>query len=817
MFLHYIKFFLRSITKNVYYYTLIGICLITAIATASLIYSYSSFENSYDRQHQRLKDLYRVNFTIHKNGNLESENANSTPVIGPLLYNELSGVEDFARLYPRSGSTVQILDKDDEWSIYPEDKIYHADSSFLKMFSFPLLIGDQENVLKKPFHALLSKSFALKMFASIEDAMGKTFKLSEEETYTIEGIFDDIPINSHLNFESLLSYSTLEVLDWTRESINTDWGWYSHYNFLLLNENRNIDSINEEILSITKPHTKAIGERINGGFTYTLHPVEDIYLESDVFGEMDRKGNGFVVRFMNIIAILILILTFTNYAGITASINLDRVKETGLRKIFGSKDQRLWISFVLESVVLITVSFSIAIFLLSMFWGNLPALTGMFLPISIILSLKFFVISLLSVVLISLVCGTYHYFLVTGPDLITALKGADSPGNSSYVFRKAILFIQYLAGASLLILTMIVYDQVGLLTKEDPGFEHKNTLALKLRRTRGDADYFRKINTFSKAIKNVSGVQLSALSSHIPSEEIGWTSGGKITGQLTTVKFHHYAIDEGFTEVYGMEMAEGSAYDGNSLKNQRSIIINEQGAKILGFEKPADAINKTFLYGGREANPYTIIGVIKDHYQRGLKYQVYPIAFHYLPDHAIYTGSSYSSLKITASTSLTQIKEAIEEVWQDNFGDTQIEYSDVDQKYLDQYQTDRKALDLLTFFTFVAIMIATFGLIGLVAFSTKQRAKEIGIRKVLGASIRQIIYFLSKSYLSIVLLAIIVSWFISYFILESWLQNYPQRVSIDFMIFIIVAAIILLLSMALIIFQSWKSGVKNPVAAMRTD
>ncbi len=817
MFAHYFNFFRRLVQRNSYYYILTGIGLTTAIATSTLIYCYSNFENSFDKQHLRSSDLYRIHFTIHKDGSLESVNANSTPVIGPLLYSELEGVEDFARLYPRSGSTIQIFDADNELLIYPEDKIYHADSSFLRMFDYPLLIGNKNEVLKEPFQALISQSVATKLFGSIEDAIGKTFKLTEEETYTVHGVFEDLPRNTHLEFEVLLSFSTLEILDWTREDIRTDWGWYSHYNFLLLREGRTVETINEEILSITKPHTKTIDERINGGLTYTVFPVRDIYLESDLFGEMDRKGNGFVVRFMGIIAILILTLAIINYIGITASISLNRIKETGLRRILGSNDKNLLISFILESALHLTISFFIAIGLLLIVWDHLPTLTGQVIPLSLLLSIQFFIIAAVSILLTSVLCGAYHYVLVTRLNLVTALKGADAPGKSSYLFRKGILFVQYLAGVSLLILTMVVYDQVSLLTEADPGFKHQSTLAVKLRRTRGDDNYFRKIDAFSKAVNSISGVKKSALSSHIPSEEIGWTSGGKIPGQLTTVKFNHYAIDEGFIGLYDLEVVAGSDYSNNIPQNQRSVLINERSAQLLGFEQPADAINKTLLYGGRAENPYTIIGIVKDHYQRGLKYLVDPIVYHYLPDHMIYTGSAYASLAIESTASLDQLREVLEEVWKVHFEGLQLEYSDVDQRYLAQYETDRKAFDLLTFFTFVAIMIAVFGLIGIVAFTTRQRTKEIGIRKVLGASLQQVIFFLSKSYLLIMLIAILFGWSIAYFVLESWLQNYPQRVSINFVIFMVAAVIVLLLSIVLIIFQSLKSGANNPTEAMRAE
>ncbi len=817
MFATYFRFFLRLISNNIYYYVLTWIGLVTAIATSTYIFGYTRFENSFDKLHFRSDDLYRVHFTIHKDGTLESVNANSTPLIGPLLFNELEGVEDFSRLYPRSGSTVQVFNENEEILIYPEDKIYHADSSFFRMFNYPLLSGNKNEILQEPFRALLSRSFAIKTFGSIQSAIGKTFKLSEEETYTIEGIFEDLPMNTHLEFEVLLSFSTLEILDWTRESIRTDWGWYSHYNFILLNESRSTESINEEILTITKPHTKTIDERINGSLTYSIFPVKDIYLESDLFGEMDRKGNGFIVRFMGIIAVLILVLVTINYLGMTASISLNRIKETGLRKVLGSDRKNLLMSFILESFLHLTFTFLLAICLLLVIWNHLPVVTGKVIPISILITFDFAIIAILSITLLSLLCGIYHYLLVTKLNLVSALKGADSPGKSSYLFRKSILFIQYLSGVSLLILTMVVYQQVNLLTETDPGFDHKNTLAIKLRRTRGDDQYFRKIDNFSKALTNISGIQQVALSSHIPSEEISWTSGGKIVGQSTTVKFHFYAINERFVNLYDMEIIAGSGYSENIPRNQRSIIINERGARLLGFENSSDAVSKTFLHGGRTEDPYIIIGVVKDHYQRGHKYQVDPMVFHYLPDHSIYTGSTYASLKMDTSVPLTQLLDRLKELWSTHFGGLAIEFSDVDQKYLEQYKDDQRASELLTFFTVIAIMVAIFGLIGIIAFTTKQRVKEIGIRKVLGASLNQILFHLSKSYLFIMCLAILFAWFISYFILETWLQQYPQRVGIDYMIFLLAAILILFISIGIIIFQSLKSGMKNPTEALRAD
>ncbi len=812
-----LRFLRRLVTRNAYYYGLTWLGLVTAIGTALLIYSYSTFENSFDKEHEHAGHLYRVHFTIHKDGRLESVNANSTPVVGPLLYEQLESVEDFARLYPRSGSTVQITNQSNDRLIYPEDKIYHADSSFFRMFDFPLLIGDPQQVLKGPFKALTSRRFAEKAFGSIEQALGKTFQLSEEETYTIEGVFEDLPSNTHLDFEVVLSFSTLEILDWTRDGIKTDWGWYSHYNFLRLKEGHDADAINEEILAVTKPHTRSIDERINGGLTYALFPVKDIYLESNIRGEMDRKGNGFLVRFMGIIALIVLTLALINYLGITASISLNRIKETGLRKILGGEKRSLLMSFFFESGMHLIFSFILAYALLLTFWDHLPAFTGKVMPISILLSPRLFALVVLAIVLMSVACGAYHYFIVSRVDLVTSLKGADAPGRTSYFFRKGILFIQYLAGVSLVIMTLVGSQQIGLLRKTNPGFSHEDKLAIKLRRTRGDNEYFRKIDAFSKALSVISGIEKTALSSHIPSEEIGWTSGGKINGQQTTIKFHHYAVDEQFLGLYGLEIVAGSNYTENIPINQRSIIINERGLRSLGFEEAPEAIGKTFLYGGRAENPYRIIGVVRDHFQRGLKHEVDPIAFHFLPGHAIYTGSAYATIKVGSAASVAPITEAIASLWRDHFGGLEIEYSDVSQRYLEQYKTDRKAFELLTFFTAVAIMIALCGLIGIVAFTVRQRTKEVGIRKVLGASLQQILFLLSKSYLLIMIAASVLAWCLCYLALEQWLAGYPQRVSISFGAFLVASIAVLFLSGVVIVFQSLKSGVRNPIETLRAD
>ncbi len=812
-----IRLFLRLISRKAHFYLLAGLGLVTAISTATFIYGYVSFENSFDKQHSRANDLHRVHFTIHKNGTLESVNANSTPVIGPLLFDQLEGVEDFARLYPRSGSTIQIRDANGRTHIYPEDKIYHADSSFLRMFGFPLLAGSAEKILLAPLMAVVSERFAIKAFGSVENALGKTFQLTEAETYLIQGVFQDVPVNTHFSFEILLSFSTLEILDWTRENIRTDWGWYSHYNYVLLNGERDIDVLNEEILSITKPHTKATDERINGGLTYTLFPLKDVYLDSDVRGEMERKGNGTMVRFMALTGILLIILAIVNYVGITSSMSLSRIKETGLRRILGSSRWQLLRALVLESMLHLVVTFALAIGILVVIWNYLPALTGKTIPILILWSPPFFMAAAGVIVVAATLCGSYQYFLVTKPDLVASLKGVDTPGGSTFHVRKGILFFQYTVGISLFIFTIVSFQQTALLHQTDPGFKHENTLAIKLRRTRGDSLFFKKIDAFANEVANVGGVRSTALSSHVPSEEVGWTSGGKVRGQLTTVKFHHFAIDENFIKLYGLQVVAGSDFTANKAQNSRAVIVNRQGARSLGFEHAQDALNKTFLYAGRSEYPFTIIGVVDDHFQRGLKYAIDPIAFHYLPDHRIYTGSAYNSLRLEASASLQQVQKAIEKTWRAHFPGLQIEYSDIDQKYMNHYQSDRRAFDLLKFFTLVAIMISLLGLIGTLAFTINQRTKEIGIRKVLGASIQQLLLVLSKSYLLVILFAVATSWLVSYFVVDSWLRQYPMRVAISPTSFIVAACLVAVVSAVLIIVQSLKSGINNPIDAIRTE
>lgn len=804
----------RQFRNNKLYCSLIAGALITGFTSFVLLASFYLFEKSFDRFHPELSQLYRINFELYKEGKLNIVNATSCAPVGPLLYQESDHVKAFTRLYHRTEGVHVNTSSEDKW--FPQNALFHADSGVMKVFNLNLIEGQSESVLRKPFTAIISKAAAKKYFGT-DSPVGQQLVMSEEESYVIEGIFEDLPRNSHLDLEILLSFSTLELLDWSKEGIRADWSWYSFYNYVLLDSEHSVDELNAQIDALTIPHTKPIDERINGALRYKLYPASEIYLHSDLLGEMEKKGSSTAVQVVAAVALLILLMSIVNYVNFMSSWMLNRVQGNSIRLILGNDRRSIFKQFFTEIALHLLVTGAISLLLVYFIRSPFNSLFGRDIPASVIYNPWFLLVYFGSIVAVSTGLSGYYTMTTKTSSPGTLLKGNFKTSIKGILLRRGIVTFQFFCALSMIIGTLAMSDQIQFMMSRPKGFESDNMLFMKIRRTRGDEQFYQNLESVQRRLDNIPWITQSTISTLVPGQSVGWTSGGKLRGQETTVKIHNYGIDEFFIPSMSIEMAGGESFTSNEAVARQSVLINEEAMNAFGYTKPSDVLNAIFLLNGDEARPFEIIGVVKDFHQRGLQYKIEPTIFHYLPGNPIYSGPAYVTLKFNDERDLASRLSEVEEIFQDVYPGRTLESDLVNDFYYRQYETEKNTVRTLGLFSILTIVISSLGIIGLISFAVLQRAKEIGVRKILGASVVQIQILMAKEFIYMIILATAIAFPVCYYLLNQWLSGFEYKIDVTATPFVVGSVSTLIFSAGLICMYVYRYAMINPVKSLKSE
>lgn len=805
----------RKIWKHKYYSASALLGLIVGITGFLILINLVVYELSFDQFHAKREQLYRVNFKLFKQESLEVNSATSTPLIGPLLYNELPGVLNYARFYPRFGKIISVIAEDErQQSSFNSDRVYQADSSVFEIFSFELKVGDKDKVLRKPFTAVISESLALKIFGE-NDPVGAVLKIDEDEKYLIEGIFEDVPSNSHLQFEALLSISSLEQLDWSAEEVRSSWGWYSFLNYIEYTGGADTETLNKEIRAISSNHTRSLEERINGRLTYELIPLEDVYLNSSDFSETPVNGSKASVLIMSIVGVILLIISFINYFNIISMLHCRNAKNDGIRKILGNNEWTFLKQYFIEICLHIGLTLLASIGLVYLFWSDIQYLLGNNVPILITSDLIIISMTMGSIFMLAFLIAVYRVMSLVKLSMPSVIKGNLGAVNSPRGLSNIILGLQFFFSTGLLIGTLLLNRQLSFIQEYDPGFDIGQMIAIKVRNETG-IDARRACETLLNELTTLPEISGASMSGYVPGDEVGWTNGARLPSQNTMTKFHHYPIDHRFFDQFTMDVIAGRNFT-NTPAAANQVIINEEGARRLGYDRPVDIINKTFEMNGDVYPPLEIIGVVKDFYQDGMKKPINPIAFHFAPINNIYTGAFNVTFRYSQGANEKKIMNKVKAKWELVFGGREMEYKYLSTFYNDIYKKDQQSAKSTQWVAIMAIILSILGIIGLLSFSAMQRTKEIGVRKVLGGSEVSIQWVIGKSYLGLALFSSMLALPVTYLLVRNWLNGFEYRISNFEIDFLIGFCSIMMITALTIVIQTNKYVSKNPVHSIRMD
>ncbi len=798
---NYFKTAFRNLIKHKVFSLVNIFGLALGIAACLLILQHVRFERSYDNFHQKGDRIYRVQQNRYEEGKLSTQWAAGAAGIGPAVQAEVPEVEAYAKLNKRGGVLSYKNEK------FREEKVYAATEGFLTMFSYPVIKGKAAGALAEPNTAVLTESAARKYFGT-EDPVGKTITRNGEEDYKVTAVVADMPVNTHLKFDVLLSFITYIKL--TSSDADVGFNWDGFFTYLLLKPGVDVKAVEEKITKVAAKKNDPEGTSKYKTIDLTLQPLKDIHLTSNYMMEAEVNGNGKSVSFLLLIAIFIIVIAWINYINLSTARALERAKEVGVRKVMGSYRGQLIRQFLFESFVINFLAVVLAFILVIVSLPLFNSITGKAVSFSLLTDSGFW-IALISIFIGgTFLSGLYPAFVLSSFRPIEVLKGKLTRTRHGNALRQALVIFQFAASVALVVGTYSVYRQLKFMEDQELGVQIDQTLVLRGPEVT-DSTYADKLQAFKTEMLRMPGVQKMTASSDVPGNKVGWNAGGiSLVGSDKTNQYRILGVDNDFTEAYGLKVIKGRTFSKQFASDSMAVLFNEAAVASLGFASPEEALNKQINFWG---DVFTIIGVVANHHQESLreKYDSYIYRLDF-------RNNNFFSLKVGAGVqNWESLIQTAEQKWEQFFPGNPFEYFFLDEHFGAQYKADRQFGRTFGLFAVLAIIVACLGLFGLVSFVTTQRTKEIGIRKISGAGVSNILLLLTKDFIKPILIAFAIAAPVTYYLLQQWLQDYAFKITISPWMFILPALVILILALVTISTQTIKVASANPVKSLRTE
>jgi putative ABC transport system permease protein len=803
--------YFKILFRNNKQFTLINVVgLVIGITSTLLIMKFVRYETTYDLQSPHADNIWRVYNQTLNGKTVTTEDANTHSAIGPTLKAEVTEVVDYARLYCGNTPEVVVLADKKPFDI---QKYYATDQGFFRMFPQKVLFGNGENCLKEPHTAIISRSNAKRIFGT-ENALNKQITISNgmmRGNYTITAVVEDVPQNTHLKFDMLVSYAT-KYANGHVDNFESYWD----YTYLQLAEGSSTINVKKKLEAINEQFLKKESIRLD------VQPFKDIHLHSNLTYELEPNGQIRIVRFLSILALIILVISFINYVNLTTALASERSKEVGIKKTLGASRLKLITQFLFESLSLGLLAFLVSVFLVWIFIGQFSSFIGISLNNhNTKIDLPFWVSSFIFLVFTALIAGLYPALYLSG------ISPADSLRkkvffNNSVNLRKSLVVFQFASTAIMIVGVLVVIFQMKFLKNHDLGVKLDQILTIKSipSESRADSLANRKLTVFRDECSKLSGVSKSASSSIVPGLGINTISGSSRPihwdkkPDFANITSYFVETDEAFFDLFNIELLAGKhQFFPDPVARFQTVTINETMLKALGFPSADEAIGQQIAYKNSENGAKMTVGaVIKDFHIESLKIAPRPTLYYCFSPEQL----GFLSIKIQSSQIEKSVKE-IEEIWKKVYPDQPFNYWFLDENFAHQYKAEVQFGKVFGFFASIAIFLSSLGLLGLVLYSSKRRNKEIGIRKVLGASVKSIVVLLSKEYLILMSIAILIASPIAYFLMNKWLDGFAYKISIAWWFYALAGLFVLLIALSSVGFQSIRAAISNPVKSLKVE
>jgi len=797
----YLISFFRQISRNKVFTILNLLGLSVGMAAFMLLLQFVIYENSFDEFHENSDRIYRIRYDDYVNGQRMFACAAAVPAVGPAMKNNFPEVLEYSWAFPLAG----VLTNDQNIS-YRERKIQIATPSFLKMFDWELIAGDTA-ALSKPYTVVVTESTAKKYYGE-EDPIGKTLRYGDEYEFEIRGVIRDVPDNSHIKFSVLVSAETLH--QWSEGGSRTAWGWYDFNTYIELEEGTDPMGFQEKFAEWLAEERKE-DWREGTWEEFILQPLEDIHLHSDLLqeSEPEEQGDADSVMILAIIALAVLGIAWINYINLASSRALERAREVGMRKVVGGQKKQLIVQFLTESLMMNVLASGISLLIVALFLPYFNQLTERSLSLSLF-GEPIFWAGLVAIFLFgAFLAGLYPAFVLSSFKPVLVLKGKFSDHGKGFLMRKILVVFQFTASVALIAGTFLVHSQVRYMRNMDLGVEIDQKMVLRGPGAVTDTIFQEIYQTFKTEVNRIGGVEGLSSSSNIPGDEIFWASGiRRVDEDEYRGVIYVIGMDEDYLPAFDIELLAGRNFSPEYGTEDLAVIINESAVRFLEFATPEEAIAKKVNFHGEERH---IVGVIADYHQMSLKQEPIPLIYRYFP-----ASDDYFIMKLDPAQVETSLAQ-LEKVWNRFFEGSPFETFFVDEFFDRQYRIEKQLNTAVGFFALVAILIAALGLFGLSSYTTLQRTKEIGIRKVNGASSGRILRLISRDYLVLILLSILIASPVTWFLISRWLDAFPYRVTLHWWVFIYTGVLALLIALAAVSIQTLSAAHKNPSESLKYE
>jgi putative ABC transport system permease protein len=794
MFKNYLTSAIRSLKRHRLFTLLNVFGLATGIACSILIFLWVKDERSYDKFNNRPAQIYRL--TI----NVAGIKAAVTPLpVAEALKRQIPAVKNFTRLV----SLHSIVTVDNKK--FDERDIFYTDPAFLQIFNYQLLKGNKETALSRPDGIVITSATALKYFGT-ENPMGKLVHIDDDvkgNNYTVTGVLQNLPHNSHLQFDALLPIITFEKSSNYSYNDPAEWGNSIGYTYLQLDEN-----------STTPAATRAIEKQIDAIQTandpmhtksgFTLQPLTDIHLRSNLMLDVGGQGNIESVNIFSLVAIFIVLIACINFMNLSTALAGQRAKEVGLRKTLGAVRFQLIIQFMSESFLVTFISTFIGIVIA---WLLLPLfndLSGKTISISLF-DANIILTCLATAALVGLLSGLYPAFFLSSFSPVKVLKGMKIFGGQKTFLRNSLVIFQFAIAVILIVSTLVVNSQLSFIQKRDIGYNKENLLYLQMPQS---GDLQSNYQALKAALNQNPAITNYTLIEHLPTylttgtTDVKWT--GKDPRQQTV--FPHIGADGNFLKTFGIRLAAGRGFNDDYKSDASNYVLNETAAKLMGFTA-AKAVGQNITMNG---NPGMVIGVVKDFNFKPVKQIIEPLVLRY-------TKKGGFVVIRTSPANIQRIIDQLKATFQDVYPNFPFSYGFVDQDLSRLYLSEQRMSKLFNVFSIISIIVSCLGLFGLATFATQKRLKEISVRRVLGASATGIVTMLTKDFVKPVALALLIAFPTASWAMNKWLESYVYRINVSWWMFAVAGLAAIVIAFLTISYQSVKAALANPVDSLRSE
>ncbi len=792
---NYLKIALRQVKRHKgYSFINIG-GLAVGMTCCILILLWVQDELSYDRYHENADRIYRITYA-EEIGDAFSHYALSPYGGTQAIGEEVAEVRAYTRLLQRTG-LIKHADNN-----FDERNICYVDKDFFHIFSFELIEGNPTTALEDPGSIVLTQDMAKKIFGN-KPPLGQTLNLSADGDLKVTGVVKNVPRNSHFHFNYLVSINTLQG---RRARILDSWLGIAGWSYLLLEKSVEAEIVEEKIAGVVEKHAGERAREVGTKMFYYLQPLTDIHLKSKLAAEFEGNGDIRYVYVFSLIAMFILLIACINFMNLSTARSAKRGKEVGLRKVLGAYKKRLVVQFLTESIGFAFVSLILA---LGLIWLLLPVfndLAGKKIPTASLLSLVIIMGLLILVIITGIAAGSYPAFYLSSFQPIDTIRQKVQIKSTRSRLRNALVILQFAISIVLIISTLVVLKQLNYMKNQKLGFKKEQVLAMYIR----GQGVSQKFEAFKNELKKDAGILEASYSSGIPGRT-GAVLTTFVEGQPDSVSFNFDYIfcDYDFLKTYEIDLIQGRDFSRDFGDDKEgAFLINETAMTKLGWGE--ETLGKKIGHSPQAKRP--IVGIVKDFHYMSLKHAIGSLAIFLRP-----SQTNVLSIKMNTDD-ISRTLSHIEETWNTFEKERSFNYIFVDENFDALYHSEERLSQIITFFAFIAIFVACLGLFGLASYTAEQKTKEIGIRKVLGASVGSIVFRLSRNFVKWVLVANVVAWPLTYFVLKNyWLSHFPFRISLNLVTFATAGLMALCIALLTVSFQSIKAALADPVSSIRYE